>query len=132
MTSSRPYLIRAIYEWITDNRFTPYILVNAQGPDVFVPREYINEDGRIVLNVSPDATHDFFVSNTELEFHASFSGISRHISAPIPSILAIYAHENGLGMFFGDEPGGETPPDNSKYRSRKEASTKKSHLKVIK
>lgn len=129
-TPSRPYLIRALYEWINDNKLTPYIIVDAEQPDVFVPVEYVNK-GRIVLNIAPEAVHELFIDNKELQFHATFRQISRHICAPISAILAIYAQENGEGMFFGDEPGGETPPDNSKFEKNK-ATQKKSHLKIVK
>ena len=131
MTSSRPYLIRCLYEWINDNNLTPYIVVNTDMPDVFVPTEHINKD-QIVLNIDPDAVYDLHISNTELQFHASFSGVSRHISAPIESVVAIYAQENGAGMVFGDEPGGETPPDDSKYGRKKDKKAKKFHLKIVK
>jgi stringent starvation protein B len=130
MTSSRPYLIRALYEWINDNQLTPYILINADLPDVNVPQEYVQK-GRIVLNISPQAVRDLFISNTELEFHAAFSGQSRHLSAPMHAILAIYAQETGAGWVFGDEPGGDTPPDNSKY-TKKDKFPKKPNLKIIK
>ncbi|MBA2653983.1 MAG: ClpXP protease specificity-enhancing factor [Gammaproteobacteria bacterium] len=131
MTSSRPYLVRALYEWINDNYLTPYILVNTDLPEVYVPKEYIN-DNQIVLNVAPDAIHQLSITNTELEFHASFSGVSRHIYAPMDAIAAIYAKENGAGMFFGEEPGGDTPPDNSKYEAPKDKSGKKPFLKIVK
>lgn len=132
MTSSRPYLIRGLYEWLNDNSLTPYILVDAELPEVYVPREHIN-DGKIVLNIAPTAVHDLFITNVELEFHASFSGRSRHISMPIAAVLAIYAQENGAGMVFGEEPGGDTPPDNSKHGAKTPPLTKqKPHLKVVK
>lgn len=130
MTSSRPYLLRALFEWINDNRLTPYIIVNADVPDVQVPREYIN-DGKIVFNIHPEAVFALQVSNSTLSFDASFRGISRHISAPIHAVEAIYAQENGQGMFFGDEPGGELPPDDSKF-SQKKTPAKRPHLKVVK
>ncbi len=131
MTSSRPYLIRALYEWIVDNRLTPYIIVDAELPEVFVPRQYVSK-GQIVLNISPDAVYDLLISNIALQFHASFSGISHHVKVSIISIKAIYAQENGEGMFFGEEPGGDTPPDNSKFESPKDKSAKKPQLKIIK
>ncbi len=130
MTSSRPYILRALYDWINDNRLTPYIMINVNHPDVFVPREFIS-DGRIVFNVSPDAIFGFEITNSQLEFHASFAGVSRHITAPIKAIESIYAQENGQGMFFGDEPGGDSPPDDSKF-SKKSPPAKKPFLKVVK
>lgn len=134
MTSSRPYILRALYEWLNDNRLTPYILVNAQLPEVYVPKEHIN-DGKIVLNIANDAVYDLLIGNRELEFRAKFSGIARHISMPIAAVMAIYAKENGVGMVFGEEPGGDTPPDDSNQpiKTKKETPThKKSHLKIVK
>jgi stringent starvation protein B len=130
MTSSRPYILRALYEWINDNQLTPYVVVNAEMSDVYVPKEYVAK-GQIVLNVAPDAVHELQINNVELQFYASFAGISRHISVPIEAVIAIYAQENGEGMVFGDEPGGDTPPDNSRFAS-KDKGARKSHLKVVK
>jgi stringent starvation protein B len=131
MTSSKPYLIRALYEWINDNCLTPYIVVSTQLPEVNVPREFIAND-KIVFNISQEAVNELFISNSELEFNASFSGIARHVNMPIEAVQAIYAQENGQGMFFGDEPGGDTPPDNTKYAHSRKVMSKKSHLKIIK
>jgi stringent starvation protein B len=130
MTSSRPYLLRALYEWLNDNQVTPYILINATLPDVNVPQEYVSE-GKIVLNIAPDAVQDFYVSNTHLDFHATFSGRPRYISVTLEAVLAIYAKENGVGWAFGEEPGGDTPPDNTKY-AKKASAAKKPQLKVVK
>lgn len=99
MFPNRPYLIRAIYEWILDNNMTPHVLVDAQISGVVVPKEHI-EDGKIVLNISPSAVHAFVVSNEFMEFKARFSGKVRNISIPVPAVEAIYAHENGQGMGF--------------------------------
>jgi stringent starvation protein B len=129
-TSSRPYLIRALYEWINDNGLTPYIVVNTQLQNVAVPKKYIS-DGKIVLNISSDAACDLAISNREMEFYASFSGISYHLVIPIEAVMVIYAQENGLGMVFGDEPGGDSPPD-SKYSKKEKQPAKKRHLKIIK
>jgi stringent starvation protein B len=132
MTSSRPYLIRALYEWIlNDNHLTPYVIINATLPGVHVPKEFIN-NGKIVFNISPEAVNDLFISNSILEFDASFSGIPRHICAPIIAVQAIYAQENNEGMYFGDEPGGDTPSDDTPHVPSKKTAGKKSHLKVIK
>jgi stringent starvation protein B len=102
MLSNKPYLIRAFYEWIVDSRCTPLLVVNATVPRCNVPQEYI-ENGEIILNISPDAIRDFKVSRNIIEFKASFSGIAHLISAPIRAVLAIYAEENGQGMFFDME-----------------------------
>jgi stringent starvation protein B len=102
MTSSKPYLIRAIYEWISDNNLTPYIAVDASIPGTVVPEEYI-EDERIVLDISSASTKDLVVSNNALEFKAKFSGVSRSLYIPIPAVMVIYAQENNKGMAFPPE-----------------------------
>ena len=102
MISSRPYLIRAIYEWIVDSDLTPYMLVNAKAQDVTVPLQYI-QDGKIILNVSPTAVRDLDMSNEWVMFSARFSGSSMEVSLPPNAVLAIYAKENGRGMVFSDD-----------------------------
>ena len=97
-TSTRPYLIRAIYEWCTDNGFTPYLAVRVD-KTVQVPREYVN-DGEIVLNVSYDATSSLKLGNDFIEFKARFAGTARDINVPIGRVVAIYARESGQGMAF--------------------------------
>jgi stringent starvation protein B len=101
MMSSRPYLLRALYEWIVDNRLTPYVLVDAEFVGVQVPSQFI-EDGKIILNVSPNAVVRLAMKNEALEFDASFSGTPYHIYVPILAIESIYAYENGRGMFFDE------------------------------
>lgn len=115
MTSLKPYLIRSIYEWIIDNDLTPHLLVDATHPDALLPEAFI-EDGKIVLNIRPAAVQGLLLGNEEVEFNARFSGRSMHIVAPIPSILAIYAKENGRGMVFdkNDEDDNDTPPPPAK------------------
>lgn len=93
MTAIRPYLIRAIYEWIVDNNFTPQITVDALLPGVHVPEKYI-EDGKIVLNISPQAANKLLINNESVEFDARFSGIIWHVHVPIAAVLAIYARES--------------------------------------
>jgi len=123
MTPNRPYLIRAVNEWLLDNRCTPHLLVNAEAPGVDVPRQYI-QDGKIVLNIGPNAVEGLRVSNEEVTFLARFSGVSQLVSLPISAVLAIYAKENGRGMMFseeeddGPEPGGG-PGDKSSRPSLK-------------
>ncbi|WP_370681139.1 ClpXP protease specificity-enhancing factor [Comamonas sp. GB3 AK4-5] len=97
-TSTRPYLIRAIYEWCTDNGLTPYLAVRVD-KTVQVPREYVN-DGEIVLNVSYDATSSLQIGNDFIEFKARFGGKPREIMVPVDKVLAIYARESGQGMSF--------------------------------
>ncbi|SEA74572.1 MULTISPECIES: ClpXP protease specificity-enhancing factor [Acidovorax] len=97
-TSTRPYLIRALYEWCTDNGFTPYVAVRVDG-SVQVPREYV-KDGEIVLNISYDATSSLQLGNDFIEFKARFGGKPREILVPVGRVIAIYARENGQGMAF--------------------------------
>lgn len=98
LPSTKPYLIRAIYEWCSDNGFTPYLAVKV-GRDTRVPMEFV-KDGQIVLNVSADATNRLMLGNEFIEFQARFGGIARDISVPLGSVVAIYARENGGGMAF--------------------------------
>ena len=107
-TSTRPYLIRALYEWCTDNGFTPYVAVAADD-SVQVPREYV-KDGEIVLNISFDATSSLKLGNEFIEFKARFAGTPREIMVPVGQVLAIFARENGQGMSFPvtDSPLGQT------------------------
>lgn len=102
MTSSRPYLIRAMYEWIVDNGLTPYLLVDANQEGVEVPNDYV-EDGRIVLNIGPGASRDLELGGEFVTFSARFSGQAMWVTAPIVAVSAVYAKENGQGMMFSDD-----------------------------
>jgi len=106
--STRPYLIRAMYEWCTDHSFTPYVAVKVDG-SVQVPREFV-QGGEIVLNISFDATSSLQLGNEFIEFKARFGGKPRDIMVPINRVMAIYARENGQGMSFpvSDSPLGRT------------------------
>lgn len=129
MRTSRPYLIRALYEWIVDNQLTPYVLVNAEMPGVDVPTQYIAE-GKIILNISPRAVQNLHISNQALEFDASFSGVPLNVYAPIKAILAIYTHENGRGMVFDaeeEDDDGESHNDMLGAHEVKPADTKHAH-----
>ncbi|MBC7375909.1 MAG: ClpXP protease specificity-enhancing factor [Burkholderiaceae bacterium] len=97
-TSTRPYLIRALYDWCTDNGFTPYVAVLVD-ETVQVPREYV-KNGEIVLNISFDATSSLKLGNDFIEFRARFAGTAREIMVPVSRVIAIYARENGQGMAF--------------------------------
>lgn len=112
MTSNKPYLIRAIYDWIVDNEQTPYLLVNADYPGVQVPQEHV-QNGKIVLNISPRACRGLHLENDRIVFTARFSGLSVQIFVVPSAVLAIYAKENGRGMEFGPEYGDEPPPKSS-------------------
>lgn len=110
-TSTRPYLIRALYEWCTDNGFTPYVAVLVD-ESVQVPREYV-KNGEIVLNISYDATSSLKLGNEFIEFKARFAGSAREIMVPVNRVIAIYARENGQGMAF-PVPVGGTADEGSK------------------
>ena len=111
MTSLKPYLIRSIYEWIIDNDLTPHLLVDAENSHAILPQQFI-EDGKIVLNIRPQAVQGLSLGNEEIHFNARFSGKPMHIVAPIVAVMAIYAKENGKGMIFDkeDEEADKTPP----------------------
>ena len=129
MTSSRPYLIRAIYEWISDNALTPYILVNAELPQTVVPQQFV-EDGKIVLNISSQAIDNLHIDNDWLMFSARFNGKAMEVSVPVAAILAIYAKENGQGMVLDREEQGK-PPDGPAPSGGGKGG-KKPHLQLVK
>ena len=103
MTSMQAYLLRAVHEWITDNDFTAYILVNADYEGCEVPREHV-DNGNIILNISTTAVQNLVLDNESVDFNARFSGQQVNVFIPIPAVLAIYAQENGKGMSFQAEP----------------------------
>jgi stringent starvation protein B len=110
MSSNRPYLLRAIYDWISDNDLTPYILVDAGVAGVRVPPQVV-KNGQVVLNLAMRAVANLDLGNEWISFQARFSGISQTIQIPVAAVLALYAQENGQGMMFpAEEEGGETPP----------------------
>lgn len=98
MVSTKPYLVRAIFEWCVDQGFTPYMTV-VVGPRTRVPREFV-KDGQIVLNVGPDATNQLLLGNEEITFQARFNGVAFPVVVPIDAVAAIYAKENAQGMAF--------------------------------
>ena len=104
-------MIRALYEWIVDNRSTPYLLVDAHGDGVAVPLDFVNKEGQIILNISPNAVKNLEVTNEHVSFNAKFGGIPTDIYVPCNYILGIYARENGQGMIFEPENNQPTPPD---------------------
>jgi len=103
----RPYLLRAMHEWISDSNCTPHIVVDAGLPGVEVPRQYV-QDGKIVLNLSWTATAQLHIGSDEISFNGRFGGASMQVRVPMGAVLAIYARETGQGMIFNDEP--ESPP----------------------
>jgi len=109
LKGTRPYLMRAINEWIIDQGLTPYLLVNALWPGVQVPEAFV-EEGRIVLNINPSAVRELLLANTEVTFSARFAGTPQWVQVPIGAVLGIYARENGEGLFFEeDEYSPDTP-----------------------
>ncbi len=133
MTSSRPYIFRAIHQWITDNGLTPYVLVNAEFPGANVPVQHV-ENGRIILNISPRAVSHWRLDNDWLSFSARFGGKSQEVAIPVQAVLAIYARENGKGMVFERENGVTAsaatqlppePPTPSRKKGRR-------HLQLVK
>jgi stringent starvation protein B len=115
MRPSRPYLLRAFYEWISDNEWAPYLVINANYPDVEVPQQYV-EEGRIILDVSAHAIRNLTLANSHIMFDARFSGVPFEVYAPIRAVTAIYAKENGRGMVFKEDEEGEeeAPPPRGK------------------
>ena len=132
MTSNKPYFVRAIYDWIVDNELTPYLLVDAEHPNVEVPQEYVNA-GRIILNISPRACRGLHIENDKIVFTARFSGQTFQIFVDPNAVLAVYAKENGRGMEFGpeyDEP--SAPPVSKQSQPSKTNTTKKPVLTLVK
>lgn len=139
MTSNRPYLIRAMYEWIGDNGMTPYLLVDAGLPGVWVPPQSV-KDGRVVLNIAARAVSQLELGNEQIRFLARFGGVSQQVVVPIVAVQAIYAQETGQGMMLPedgslasaeanaeaiDEAGTDSPDDNG-------TPPKRGHLRIIK
>ncbi|CAA6806927.1 MAG: Stringent starvation protein B [uncultured Thiotrichaceae bacterium] len=111
MTSSKPYILRAIYEWLLDNDMTPHLLVDANVEEVLVPTQFV-QDGRIILNIAPSAVQSLSLENSDVTFSARFSGKPFNLYLPMGAILGIYAKENGQGtMFKEDDMDGDEPPD---------------------
>ena len=135
MNSTRPYLIRAINEWACENSLTPHLLVNALAEGVVVPTQFI-KDGQIVLNINPSAVQNIELGNEWILFSARFSGKAMNIEVPVQSVLAIYARENGQGIFFPDEDDSPDPEqgDGNTNKSQKPGGKKadKPLLKVVK
>ena len=139
MTPSRPYLIRALYEWILENECTPYIMVNAFEDGVEVPQEHV-KDGQIILNISPNAVQNLSIRNEAIDFDGRFGGIPKKVYVPVGAVTVIYAKENGQGMVFDGEGDIPTPPlppgpDDPKIKTggrRKGPSSKKPPLRLVK
>ncbi|MEM7611242.1 MAG: ClpXP protease specificity-enhancing factor [Pseudomonadota bacterium] len=129
VTSKRPYLIRAMHEWMSDNGHTPHLVVDALQDGVTVPREHI-KDGRIVLNISYTAAHTLQLDNSVVSFRARFSGQPFDVRVPVSSVLGIYARETGQGMVFSDASD-QDDPDPADNGGNDEAG-RSPHLKIVK
>lgn len=127
MNSSKPYIIRALHEWITDNQLTPYLAVDATVPHTAVPQEYV-KDGQIILNLSYDAVAVLNIANDSIQFDATFNQVRFQVYVPMAAVQAIYAQENGQGMAFEKE---ETPPP-SEPTSPPPPKKGKPNLKIVK
>ena len=141
----RPYLLRAYYDWLVDNSFTPYLVVDATYLGVNVPVEYV-KDGQIVLNLSANATGNLQLTNDFIQFNARFKGVSRELYIPMGAALAIYARETGDGVMFApdevydelnSEPDTEQPTgfheavDSPRKREEKKKTKSASHLRIV-
>ncbi len=134
MGSNRPYLLRALNEWINDHGMTPYLLVDAGREGVQVPPSSV-KDGRVVLNIAPRAVAQLLIDNHAVQFMARFGGVSQAVRVPVGAVLAIYAQETGQGMMLpdegGDSPGDEPPPADGPGEGA-DAPRRGGHLRVVK
>ena len=131
MTSSRPYLVRAIYQWITDNGMTPHLLVDVSVEGVQVPTEHV-QNGKIILNIAPMAISGLVLGDTEITFSARFSGKPRVLNVPIEAVLAVYAKENGQGMMFSEDDGAISATDDGDDTDPDPDKPKRPSLRVVK
>lgn len=138
MGSNRPYLLRALNEWINDNGMTPYLLVDAARDDVQVPPSTV-KDGKVVLNIAPRAVAQLLIDNQGVSFMARFGGVSQSVYVPVGAVLAIYAQETGQGMMLPDDGtdvgNGDDSPDEPPSGPGPDAGgepPRRSHLRVVK
>ncbi len=131
MTSSRPYLVRAMYQWIADNGKTPHLLVDASVDGVQVPAEHVQND-KIILNIAPMAISSLVLGDEEITFSARFSGQSQGIYVPIEAVLAVYAKENGQGMMFSEDDGAISSSDDDHDPKPDPDKPKRPNLRVVK
>lgn len=139
MTSHRPYLLRALVEWINDNGMTPHVLVDASLPGVQVPASAV-KDGRVVLNIAERAVVGLQVDHQSVSFTARFGGVSQPVLVPIAAVLAVYARETGQGMALpddipgtsGEPPDPGEPPPSPPMPDEPPSGGKRSHLRVVK
>ena len=127
LTPTRGYMARAVYDWIEDNKLTPYIVVDASYEGVIVPQDYVREE-RIILNVSSTAVRGLRIETGTLSFSARFGGVAVDLWLPIGALQAIYARENGKGLFFDRDGDIQPPPSGTEYQRK----VKRPTLKVVK
>jgi stringent starvation protein B len=125
----RPYLLRAMHQWITECGNTPHVIVDAGREGADLPRAYV-KDGKIVLNLSEGATQRLRLGNEEVEFDARFAGVIHHVRFPMSAVLGIYARETGEGMVFSEQDLGPEPP--SRPKTAEEGGARRPQLKVVK
>lgn len=131
MTSSRPYLIRALYEWITDNGMIPLILVDATAPGVEVPQAFV-DNGRIILNISMSAVQGLEIGDIFVSFRGRFGGAAQDVIVPVTAVQAIYARETSAGMMFPDEEDSASESADEHGGHTDVSAGDRSHLRVIK
>jgi stringent starvation protein B len=125
----RPFLLRAMHEWITQCGHTPHVIVDAAREGIEVPRAYV-KDGKIVLNLSEGATQRLHLGNDEIEFDARFAGVIHHVRFPVSAVLGVYARETGEGMVFSEQDLGPQPPTHPPQAE--EGGSRRPQLKVVK
>jgi stringent starvation protein B len=130
-TKQRPYLIRAMHEWMLDNGLTPHLVVDATKEGVAVPEGQVS-DGRIVFNVSHAATRGLVLGNDDIRFEARFGGVPRSVSIPVGAVLGIYARETGQGMIFGEDDTPRDPATPADPNARPDGGQRRPSLKIIK
>ena len=126
----RPYLLRAMHQWMSDCGHTPHVIVDAERAGGAIPKSYV-KDGKIVLNLSTSATQRLHLGNDVIEFDARFAGVVHHVSFPVSAVLGIYARETGEGMVFSEQDLGPEPPKNPTPTEEGGAS-RRPQLKVVK
>ncbi len=127
----RPYLLRAMHQWMTDSGHTPHVIVDAERSGVEVPRAYV-KDGKIVLNVSFNAAQRLNLGNDWIELEARFAGVAQHVRFPVNAVLGIYARETGEGMVFSEQDAGPEPPNKPTPASDDSGGRGRPQLKVVK
>jgi stringent starvation protein B len=132
LSKQRPYLLRAMHEWMTDNALTPHLVVDAKFEGIDLPVEHVR-DNKLVLNVSYAATRALVIGNDAVTFEARFGGVPRSLHVPVDAVLGIYARENGQGMVFSEGPEPEPPsPDDDGPKEDGSKESKRPSLRVVK